>query len=120
MANLTDSIKYLDFTGLQTYDALIKARIAAGDDAVALQITNLIGTLAQDDAATIEAINDELNGLTTEVNRVSNLIESKNDGISSKLSALTTKVSTLESSINSLTMKVNALETRVNTLHPTN
>lgn len=62
MANLTDSIKYLDFTGLQTYDTLIKARIAAGDDAVALQITNLIGTLAQDDAATIEAINDELNG----------------------------------------------------------
>lgn len=62
MANLTDSIKYLDFTGLQTYDSLIKARIADGDDAVALQITNLIGTLAQDDAATIEAINDELNG----------------------------------------------------------
>ena len=65
-------------------------------------------------------INDELNGLTTEVNRVSNLIESENDGISSKLSALTTKVNALESSIILLKMKVDALETKVNTLHPTN
>lgn len=86
MANLNDTIKYLDLTGLGQYDALIK-KYSDDNDAtimqalenaigeggnVATQIENAInalkGTLANDDAATLEAINDELNGIDTAIN----------------------------------------------------
>ena len=86
MANLNDTIKYLDLTGLGQYDALIK-QYSDDNDAtimqalenaigeggnVATQIENAInalkGTLANDDAATLEAINDELNGIDTAIN----------------------------------------------------
>ena len=81
MANLNDTIKYLDLTGLGQYDALIK-QYSDDNDAtimqalenaigeggnVATQIENAInalkGTLSNEDAATLEAINDELDGI---------------------------------------------------------
>lgn len=85
MAQLNDTVKYLDLTGLGQYDAFIKEVIAAGDQAVedkidaaigeggnvATQIetaiNNLKGTLSNDDAATLEAINDELDGIDSEI-----------------------------------------------------
>ena len=85
MANLNDTIKYLDLVGLGQYDALIKkysddndasirealeSAIGEGGN-VATQIQNAInalkGTLGQDDAATLEAINDELDGIDTAI-----------------------------------------------------
>lgn len=81
MANLNDTVKYLDLTGLGQYDALIKkysddndatimaaleTAIGEGGD-VATQITTAInalkGTLSNTDAATLEAVNDELDGI---------------------------------------------------------
>lgn len=81
MASLNETIKYLDLTGLVQYDALIKkysddndavimealeTAIGEGGD-VATQITKAInalkGTLSNSDAATLEAINDELDGI---------------------------------------------------------
>ena len=85
MANLTDTTKYLDLTGLGQYDALIKkysddndasilaqlqAAIGEGGDVatqIAAAIAALKGTLAQDDAATLEAINDEINGIDSAI-----------------------------------------------------
>lgn len=85
MANLTDTTKYLDLTGLTAYDLLIKkysddndaildAKIDSaigegGNVATQIQtaINNLKGTLANDDAATLEAINDELNGIDSAI-----------------------------------------------------
>jgi hypothetical protein len=67
MANLTDSIKYLDLTGLGVYDGLIKGVITAGDQANATALDALNGTLAEDDAKTLEAINDELDGIDSEI-----------------------------------------------------
>lgn len=85
MANLNETVKYLDLTGLQAYDALIKkysddndaildAKIdeAIGDGgSVATQIETAInalkGTLANDDSATLEAINDEINGIDSAI-----------------------------------------------------
>lgn len=85
MANLNETVKYLDLTGLQAYDALIKqysdnadavldqkidAAIGNGGS-VATQIETAInalkGTLANDDAATLEAINDEINGIDSAI-----------------------------------------------------
>lgn len=78
-------IKYLDLNGLAQYDSRIKAFSNAGDAAINARIDALVGedgtvaeqiqdaiddlkgTLAQDDAATIEAINDELNGIDSEI-----------------------------------------------------
>lgn len=77
---MTD-IKYLDLTGLAQYDARIKAYSNAGDKALADRLDALVGedgtvaeqiesaidglkgTLAQGDAATLEAINDELDNI---------------------------------------------------------
>ena len=59
MAQLTDTIKYLDFTGLQTYDGLIKGLIASGDAANSTEIENAIKALdvaELDASATGEAI----------------------------------------------------------------
>lgn len=85
MANLTDTTKYLDLTGLTAYDLLIKkysddndavldAKIDSvigegGNVATQIQtaINNLKGTLAQDDATTLEAINDEINGIDSAI-----------------------------------------------------
>lgn len=67
MANLTDSIKYLDLAGLGVYDGLIKGVITAGDQANADALAALKGTLAEDDAKTLEAINDEINGIDTKI-----------------------------------------------------
>ena len=67
MANLTDSIKYLDLAGLGVYDGLIKGVITAGDQANADALAALKGTLAEDDAKTLEAINDELDGIDTKI-----------------------------------------------------
>lgn len=85
MANLTDTTKYLDLTGLGQYDALIKkysddndasilaqlqSAIGEGGDVatqIAAAIAALKGTLAQDDAATLEAINDEINGIDSAI-----------------------------------------------------
>lgn len=67
MANLTDSIKYLDLAGLGVYDGLIKGVITAGDQANAAALDALKGTLAEDDAKTLEAINDEINGIDTKI-----------------------------------------------------
>lgn len=78
-------IKYLDLNGLAQYDSRIKAFSNAGDAAINARIDALIGedgtvteqiqeavdalkgTLAQDDAATLEAINDELDGIDSEI-----------------------------------------------------
>lgn len=78
-------IKYLDLNGLAQYDSRIKAFSNAGDAAINARIDTLIGedgtvteqiqeaidalkgTLAQDDAATLEAINDELDGIDSEI-----------------------------------------------------
>ena len=78
-------IKYLDLNGLAQYDSRIKAFSNAGDAAINARIDSLIGedgtvseqiqeavdalkgTLAQDDAATLEAINDELDGIDSEI-----------------------------------------------------
>lgn len=67
MANLTDSIKYLDLAGLGVYDGLIKGVITAGDQANANALNALKGTLAEDDAKTLEAINDEINGIDSAI-----------------------------------------------------
>lgn len=59
MAQLTDTIKYLDFTGLQSYDTLIKGVIAAGDEANSAELASAIGALdfsEIDASATGEAI----------------------------------------------------------------
>ena len=63
MAQLTDSIQYLDLTGLQTYDALIKGVITAGDEANTSALNAVKGTLSESDSKTLEAINDELDGI---------------------------------------------------------
>lgn len=81
MANLNDTIKYLDLVGLGQYDALIKKYSDDNDASILAQLESAIGeggnvatqiqtainalkgTLANDDAATIEAINDEINGI---------------------------------------------------------
>ena len=78
-------IKYLDLNGLAQYDSRIKAFSNAGDAAINARIDALIGedgtvteqiqnavdalkgTLAQDDATTLEAINDELDGIDSEI-----------------------------------------------------
>ena len=81
-------IKYLDLTGLQKYDQLIKAYSDAGDSTLSGRIDDLEtavgnggsideriedaiddlkGTLGQGDAATLEAINDELDGLDSAI-----------------------------------------------------
>lgn len=85
MANLTDTTKYLDLAGLTAYDLLIKkysddndaildAKIDSaigegGNVATQIQtaINNLKGTLANDDATTLEAINDEINGIDSAI-----------------------------------------------------
>ena len=85
MANLNDTIKYLDLVGLGQYDALIKkysddndasilaqleAAIGEGGNVatqIATAIAALKGTLAQDDATTLEAINDELDGIDSAI-----------------------------------------------------
>lgn len=81
---MTD-IKYLDLNGLAQYDSRIKAFSNAGDAAINARIDALIGedgtvaeqiqdaiddlkgTLAQGDATTLEAINDELDGIDSEI-----------------------------------------------------
>ena len=108
MANLNDTIKYLDLVGLGQYDALIKkysddndasilsqleAAIGEGGN-VATQIQTAInalkGTLAEDDAKTLEAINDEINGIDSEittlkgdVNTTGSVAKAVKDGIDS-------------------------------------
>lgn len=99
-------IKYLDLNGLAQYDSRIKAFSNAGDAAINARIDALVGedgtvaeqieeavdalkgTLAQDDAATLEAINDELNGIDSEistlkgdVNTVGSVAKAVKDGI---------------------------------------
>lgn len=83
MANINDTTKYLDLTGLTAYDILIKkysddndavldakidAAIGEGGN-VAAQIETAIdelkGTLSETDSSTLEAINDELDGIDT-------------------------------------------------------
>lgn len=85
MANLNENVKYLDLTGLASYDALIKkysddndaiidakldAAIGEGGN-VATQIqtavNNLKGTLSNEDSATLEAINDEIDGIDSAI-----------------------------------------------------
>ena len=85
MANLTDTTKYLDLAGLTAYDLLIKkysddndaaldAKIDSaigegGNVATQIQtaINNLKGTLSNEDASTLEAINDELDGIDSAI-----------------------------------------------------
>ena len=85
MANLNDTVKYLDLTGLTQYDTLIKKYSDDADAAIVAQleaaigeggnvatqietaINALKGTLSNGDAATLEAINDELDGIDTSI-----------------------------------------------------
>ena len=86
MANLNDTIKYLDLTGLAAYDTLIKEYSDAADanlkdyvddlvgeggsveTQIQAAISALTGTLESGDAETIAAINDELDGIDSEIN----------------------------------------------------
>lgn len=85
MANLNETIKYLDLTGLAAYDTLIKQYSDDKDGelktyvdgligeggSVSQQIENAVnalkGTLSESDAKTLEAINDELDGIDGEI-----------------------------------------------------
>lgn len=85
MASLNETVKYLDLIGLASYDALIKkysddndaildAKIdnAIGEGGnVSTQITTAInalkGTLSNEDSATLEAINDEIDGIDSAI-----------------------------------------------------
>lgn len=85
MANLNETVKYLDLSGLTSYDALIKNYVNTGDAAIAQQLSEAIGdggsvatqiqsaidaltgTLGQDDSATLEAVNDELDGIDSAI-----------------------------------------------------